>query len=378
MTSPYASSVDPTLVNMDPQQLGKTIALFQKQQKDGAFFGGQMVVRRYGTVVVNEHIGMTRQDAPCPVQPTTPIPVYSAGKPIVAIAIAILEDRGLLDVKAPIAELLPEFAACGKERITTLDILTHTAGILIPSSYTLNPEKKLTWRTIIEAKPMYVRGTFAYMPLEYGVILSEIIMRLSGKGLSEFVMEEISTPLHIPALQYGLADRDIHSLAYSYWLGSNPVKIYGNIIAEKFEESINDEACFNSMNPAYNMVTDASSLAVFYEFLVKKGVTLTGQQLISAQTLQQYTTKAISGWNKTLKVPIAMGRGFTLGGLLPSIYGWWNSKGCFGHGGMFSSLAFGDQRNELAVAIITNGNRSMYDFYKRFMPLTHGIRTACF
>ena len=348
MTYPYAQAVDPVSVQMNPKKLGKVIALFKKQQSNGAFQGGQMVVRRFGEVVVNEHIGIARpsqstESITYSVQHNTPFPVYSAGKPIAAIVIAILEDRGLLDVAAPISDLLPEFAAHNKQDITTLDILTHTAGILIPSSYTLVPEKQLVWRSIVEATPMYPRGTFAYMPLEYGVILTEIVMRVTGKTLPEFLDAEIATPLHLPALQYGLANRDINTLAYSFWLGKKPVKIYDALIAD-VEENMNAEACFNSMNPAYNMITDASTLAAFYEFLIRKELSPNGKPLLSEQTLHKYTTKAISGWNKTLKIPLSMGRGFTLGGMLPSAYGWWNTQGCFGHGGMFSSLAYGDHR----------------------------------
>ena len=97
-------------------------------------------------------------------------------------------------------------------------------------------------------------------------------------------------------------------------------------------------------------------LAAFYECMIRKGLGPNGRQLLSNQTLHKYTTKAISGWNKTLKIPLSMGRGFTLGGLFPSAYGWWNTQGCFGHGGMFSSLAYGDHRTQLTVSIITNGN----------------------
>ncbi len=358
MTFPYGDPVDPRSVDMDPQKLSKIVALFRKQQALGSFPGGQMVARRFDKIVLNENVGIARgyragefSPDPYPIHQRTPFPVYSTGKPIAAIAIALLEDRGQIDITAPIATFLPEFASQGKEQITTLDVLTHTAGILIPSSYTLAPEKKLVWRTIVETAPMYPRGTFAYMPLEYGVILSEIIQKITGKTFPEFVVEAISKPLHLPALQYGLADRPMHTLAHSYWFGENPAKIYGSNIANNFEESMNDQACFDSMNPAYNMISDAASLAAFYEFLLNKGKSSAGNQLISAQTILNYTNKAVSGW--------------------------WQTKTCFGHGGVYSSLAFGDHQTKLAIAIITNGNLSMYDFYKRFLPLSHGIRKAC-
>lgn len=359
-------------------KLAQVIDLFKHQQNIGDFLGGQMVVRYEQEVVVNENIGFLHAHpiSQIPVQQNTLFPVYSVGKPIPAIAIALLEDRALLDIEAPIADLLPEFAVHGKALITTLDVLTHCAGILIPSAYTLLPEKRMTWNTIVEAKPLYPRGTFAYMPLEYGIILSKIVEKISGKTFDDFIARELAKPLGLPALQFGLQDRKSQSIAHSFWLGHKSIKIYGTQIADNIEDSINAKNCFESKNPAYNLITDASSLASFYEFLIRKGVTIAGKRLISEQTVEKYTMPAISGWNKTLKLPLTMGRGFTLGSRLPSAYGWWNSQACFGHGGLFSSLAFGDHRKHLAVAIVTNGNRSVYDFYRRFIPLAHGIRRA--
>lgn len=68
----------------------------------------------------------------CRFSPQTPLPLFSAGKPLAAIAIAMLEDRGTLDVRAPIAQIFPEFAQHDKEKITTLDVLTHRSGMLMP------------------------------------------------------------------------------------------------------------------------------------------------------------------------------------------------------------------------------------------------------
>jgi hypothetical protein len=63
-----------------------------------------------------------------------------------------------------------------------------------------------------------------------------------------------------------------------------------------------------------------------------------------------------------------------LGTLTPSSFGWWNTGSCFGHAGAFSCLAFGDFKTGLSVAIVTNGNRGINDFFRRFIPLAHSIR----
>jgi CubicO group peptidase (beta-lactamase class C family) len=386
MTFPYEKPVEPSSENMDPNKLSDVIERFQRQQSSGAFPGGQMVVRRKGKVVLNVATGFARgfrstePIKPVKVQPQTPFPVYSSGKPLAAIAIGILEERGLLDVNAPIAEVFPEFAQHGKGNITTMDVLTHRAGILVPSLYTdyknvANRESVLS--RLVDAKPMYKRGTFAYMPTEFGAILCEIVHRLVRKTLSEFVTEEISLPLNLPALRYGLANRAHNTLAYTYWLGKDKVMVGGNNVAENFEEINNSSELFDSKNPAFSMVTDAASLAAFYEFLLNKGVTSTGEQLLSENTIRRYTTRSVSGWNKSLGTFIAVGRGFTVGTLTPSAFGWWNTGECFGHGGAFSSLAFGDYKTGIAVSIVTNGNRNIGDFIKRFIPLTDRLRKAC-
>jgi hypothetical protein len=41
------------------------------------------------------------------------------------------------------------------------------------------------------------------------------------------------------------------------------------------------------MNPAFSLVSDAASLAAFYEFLLNKGIMNTGRQLISEELIKK-------------------------------------------------------------------------------------------
>jgi hypothetical protein len=83
------------------------------------------------------------------------------------------------------------------------------------------------------------------------------------------------------------------------------------------------------------------------------------------------------GWDRSSNIVGSFGRGFMLGTLYPSIYGWRTTRSCFGHAGGFSSLAFGDYDTGISAAIVTNGNRSFLDLGRRFLPLTNGLRKAC-
>ncbi len=371
--------------NMDADRLAKVVERFRRQQSTGSFPGGQLVLRRNGKPVLNEAIGIARglrpgEDIPpAQVQPQTPFPVLSAGKPLAAIVIAMLEDRGVLDVDAPIAKIFPEFARHGKERITTLDVLTHRSGILMPG-FVQKPhlwgDREAIQEALIDTVPSYPRGTLAYHPYEYGWILCEIVLRVDGRSLPDFFDEEIAIPLQLPALRFGLAGRDSDSLAFSYWLGKEKVMVSGINVAEDFERQ-NSEQFLDARNPATSLVSDADSLAAFYDFLLSGGKTPAGQQLISGRTIQQYTSRQVQAWDRGLRTPLALGRGFVVGSRSPSSFGWWNTKQCFGHAGGFSCLAFGDYRTNISVAIVTNGNRSMVDFINRFVPLAHGLRKAC-
>lgn len=56
MLSPYLEPIIASNVNMDAEKLDHIIHLFRKQQQKGAFAGGQMVVRRFGKIVIKESV----------------------------------------------------------------------------------------------------------------------------------------------------------------------------------------------------------------------------------------------------------------------------------------------------------------------------------
>ncbi len=383
---PYEVPVEAASVGMDRRKLDQAVTLFRSQYGKYMFPGGQLSVRREGKAVLNEVIGTARGwrknegILPVEVRPETPFPVLSAGKPLGAVAVAMLEDRGVLDVEMPVAEWIPEFSQHGKGQITILDVLTHRTGLSLPglvANPSISQDRQAVLDQLVDARPVYPRGTMMYAAYEYGWILSEVFARAAGRSLAEFVAKELSEPLELPALRYGLAGRQLSDLAFSYWLGKDKVIVSEINVAENFERTNNSLEQIESLNPAVSLVSDAASLATFYEFLVRGGVTRTGERLISEEVLRKYTTKNVSGLDKSSGFFSSLGRGFMVGSTFVSSFGWWNTKPCFGHLGGFSSLAFADHERKLAVAIVTNGNRDFFDVIKRFLPLCAKLRKAC-
>lgn len=350
--------------------------IFLRQQKSGAFPGGQLVVRHRGAVVVDVAAGIasglrSNEGPTVEVTPTTRFQVMSASKPVVATIVAMLEERGQIDVAAPVADYWPAFAAHDKSAITIDDVLTHRSGLLTPEIDS-HPDRWLDWSGLTDAiadvRPTYPRGTQAYNPLAYGWILAEVVRRVMGRSLPDVVEAHFPRELH--GLQF-LLDRTAPSpVARTYWLGSARHEVGGFDIAPGFESVNNHVSGTKALVPGAAMYTDARTLARFYEMLLEGGLP------VSPAVLERYTSLRVSGWDRSIRAFVRLGRGFARGWTLPHLYGWWNTGACFGHAGGFSSVGWGDERSRTAVAFITNGNRGVGALLRCSAPLGSAIRKA--
>ncbi|MBV8348462.1 MAG: beta-lactamase family protein, partial [Mycolicibacterium sp.] len=139
----------------------------------------------------------------------TIVNLWSSTKPVTALAALILVDRGLLDPFAPVAEYWPEFAANGKQDIEVRHIMSHTSGVCgWDAPFTL--EDVYDWpkstSQLARQAPSWAPGTASgYHAVNYGHLIGEVIRRITGKPLKDFVREEIAEPLGAD-LQIGARD----------------------------------------------------------------------------------------------------------------------------------------------------------------------------
>jgi CubicO group peptidase (beta-lactamase class C family) len=112
------------------------------------------------------------------------------------IAAAIVIDRGLLDIDAPVARYWPQFAQGGKENVTVRDALTHQAGV--PGyDVPLTNAEFCDWDTACErlaAEPHWFNGArqLCYHFHTYGHLIGELIRRVDGRRPRQFIEEEIN------------------------------------------------------------------------------------------------------------------------------------------------------------------------------------------
>ena len=124
--------------------------------------------------------------------------VFSSTKGVSAICIALLVQRGALDLDAPVSRYWPEFAGGGKGDVTVRLALSHQAGIP-------GVEPQVTPEEVIDHDAMAARlaaqvphwrpGTaHGYHGLTIGTIMDELVRRIAGIPVAEFFRKEIGDP----------------------------------------------------------------------------------------------------------------------------------------------------------------------------------------
>jgi CubicO group peptidase (beta-lactamase class C family) len=370
---------------MDPERVSKVVEKFREQQAAGVFPGGQLVVRRHGTLVIDEAVGIARGFRADEGEPQKEFTrdlrscVFSAGKPLVGVAMALLEGGGAVDVQRPVAFYWPEFARARKSDITILDVLLHRSGLYlrdIERDFRNFGRWDFIMSKIVDSEPLFPRGTLAYQPMGFGWILGEVIRRVTNKPIDVFVQDELLAKADLDDLRLGVPASEVPSLARSYWVDNKPPMLGGEVMIG-LEEAQNSTEQLTAVLPGAGTVGTARALARFYAWLLEGAPTKNGARLVGESVLAKYITPQIRGTDRTVRLPMVLGRGFSLGWFWPHPYGWWRTSACYGHAGNFGTLAWADPTTGCAIAVVTNGNRAPKKLLTRFASIGSHLRAAC-
>ena len=143
-----------------------------------------------------------------PMREDTIFDLASVSKLFTSIAAVQLIEDGSVDLEAPVAAYLPEFAANGKESVTVRHLLTHTSGFTswLPL-YSRYPDKASRIQAVMDAPLKSPPGsTYLYSDLNL-ITLGVLVERLTGKGLGQVVHDRITAPLGMADTGYNPADR---------------------------------------------------------------------------------------------------------------------------------------------------------------------------
>lgn len=277
---------------------------------------------------------------------------FSTGKPLLALAVHLLAQRGVVSLDDPICRHWPQYAQHGKDAVTIRHVLTHRAGVALSTSSIVGDLRLMhDWQASVDAaeraRPRSEPGsTVFYHVLSFGFILGELIERVTGERLDVFLHREILTPV-------GMADTWVR-LSEARARDALPLTSVGGL--EWMRAALfNTPRVRRALIPAASVHSTAADQARFYRMLLRGGVTESGQQLVSPSTIDALTELSSDGeYDRGMLHTTRWGTGVQLGypGMV-RVFGTQANATTFGHNGSNVCLAWADPERDLVVVYLS-------------------------
>jgi len=362
--------------------------------RDHGEIGVQVCAYKDGRKIADVAMGVADVETGRMVDTGTLFNIWSISKAVIATALHIQADRGLVEYDAPVARYWPEFAANGKEGITVRHVLMHRSGApQMPEGST--PERICDWEWVVRGlaavKPLAAPGERPlYQAMSFGWLVGEIVRRTDPKHrqINAFVQEEINRPLGIDDLWIGVPRDRLARIARMIdefpqqpedkmppiFAAAMPYKV--RLKAEVFE----DDMIRTSQIPGVGGIATAGSVARLFAMLAGGGA-LDGVRLLSADRVAKFNTPRIGADEAD---------GVMFGDVMPlSTSGYWLGNDAhvgthgfggprtFGHPGVGGTIAWADPDRNLSAAICHNRLRYARSAAEDpLLPIANAVREA--
>jgi CubicO group peptidase (beta-lactamase class C family) len=305
----------------------------------------------------------------------TPSVIFSSTKGLASILVARLVQEGLLDYDALVVDYWPEYGAAGKKTTLVGDAISHRAGLSAPRT-DWTRDDLLDWgratTLLAEQEPLFHPGSaWAYHAITHGWLTGELVRRVTGLLPGDYFEQLIAGPLKadswigLPAEHHArvaqmLVGETLASLVAeqeaavaagaSIWPvramtlgGALPLALVGP------DQGFNREDVRAAQIPGAGGVSTAHALAKIWSAVVTEtdGVRLLNDEMIDRATRVQ------SEGAPFFDVPgpwPRWGMGFQLDSEARRYLG----DRSLGHDGAGGQVAFGDSRERIGFAFLTN------------------------
>ena len=280
--SAVAQKTDSGIVSNDARikKIDQILTDFEKKGLNGA-----ILVRTRNEVLLHKGYGFADKEKNKPMRITTGFDIGSIVKPMTAIAIFKLEEKGKLSVNDTLGKFFPGIPE-DKKNITIYQLLTHTAGMqdLFGGDYEVVSrdwliEKALNAKLVREPGKERLYSNSGYS------LLAVIIEKVSGKAYEKFMREEIFEPAGVEKTGYSLAGWKNEDLAVGY----RNEQRWGSPLDHQWA---NDGPSWNLRGNG-GMLSTVEDLSRWFEALLDG-------KIVGEKSLQKYLSYA-SGESKSLR-----------------------------------------------------------------------------
>jgi len=360
------------------------------RQEQGAAFAvyyrGELVVDLWGGYADYGAMRYRRQE-------TTSM-AYSTTKVVSAICIAVLCDRGVLNVKETVAKYWPAFGQGNKDKITLETLLSHRAGLIaVRKKHKLsilreNPAEMS--RMLAELEPYWPPGSAqGYHTLTFGLYCDMLLREVDPqkRSLGRFFHEEIAKPfdidfyigepkeLHYRACRetrayFGVKYFFTHTVPtaamFVYHAIMSLIK-YHHIYLLNYVGNPTDWRPRKLNDPEYRQIECGSShgfgtargLAKLMGILGNRGK-MGDKRLVSEETVARLNTPLSSAFDRVVLTDITYGPGTIIRKVKHSRTG--EERQIFGHWGAGGQMAYADPHYGLGLAYLTNYCNLLHGF----------------
>jgi CubicO group peptidase (beta-lactamase class C family) len=359
-------------MQLDAERLRQKLTpLFLENFEKFGEMGAAISIWQDGKEVVDLYGGSCDARREKPWEADTLVLVWSATKGIGSACVLHVLQEHRIGIERTVAEIWPEFAQAGKEKITLAQLLSHKAGLCALDARVDVLDYSAVIRAIEAQKPLWPPGTaHGYHARTFGFLLDELVRRIDGRTLSQYWREVFAQPLSLD-FWIGLPQEENARVATVYAAKSGkppePKKFYSDLVTPETlacktftsPYGLNSVSGMNTPDMraqpvvSFGGIGSASALAKFYFMLANRGK-LEGQTFFSEKTIAWMTTALADGMDRVFQIPTAFSAGFMKDPRNAAGRMFGPSANAFGHPGAGGANAFSDPENRLAFSYVMN------------------------
>jgi CubicO group peptidase (beta-lactamase class C family) len=336
--------------------------------------GGCIIVGRHGKITPPRFFGRQgpERDAE-PIRDDGLFLMASITKPMVYLAAMKLVERGELILADRVTRYIPDFAAHHKDETLVLHLFTHTSGMpdMLQNNAELRqqhaPLSKFIEGAIRDTVPLFPPGTDLSYQSMGTLVVAELVQRLSGMSIHEFLTKEIFQPLGLKDIALGSASFDRARL----------VRVQVPEYQAESDFGWNSRYWQELGAPWGGLFAAPEDFAVICQMMLSGG-TYGGVRLLAERTVERITTNRLQeqpGLPEAVRRTQPWGLGWRMNhpGTSDS---WGDLLDCnvFGHTGATGTMAWIDRQRDGFCLLLTSAIRAAAPW--RLVELSNIVASA--
>ena len=308
-TLPGFDSISAADAGLSADRLSAVTAALQAQIDTGDIPGAVAAVLKDGKLVYLQSLGFKHIESAQPMTTDALFRTYSMTRPITALGILILQDKGLLSVNDPVQKYLSQFAdqpvlqdaddadieevRARNGDITIAQLLLHTSGIGDRNSAFYRANNVHSYDQTLEqvvdnlaALPLFEDPGTVYRYGMHSEVLGRVIEVVSGQDIASFFQQEIFLPLGMTDTVFYVDESRRDRLATVYRPDAE-----GKLRPHEMEHiPVTEVRALNSSG--VGLVSSTADFLKFSQLFLDNGMA-NGQRVLSEEGVRQAAENAV-------------------------------------------------------------------------------------